>query len=142
MSLAAFFAFIAGAAIGLTMAVAHFRGQESGKAIGIVHGLFTVSGIVLLTVGLATVNADVGWWVLVAFLLTATGGAYLFYRQAKGEPWPGVVIIAHGGLALVSIVLLGLWLATAEPTADEGRDPSVPATTIENEPIPTESLTE
>lgn len=142
MIVVALFTFLAGAAIGLTMAVAHFRGKESGMAIGIAHGLLTVSGIVLLARGLALVDATVGWWLLAAFLLTATGGAYLFYRQAKGEPWPGFVIVAHGGLALLSILLLGVWLVYADPTADEGFDQDVPSQTIENEPVPVEALTE
>lgn len=142
MHLIALFAFLAAATLGATMAVAHFRGKESGKAIGIVHGLFAVSGIVLLARGLALVDATVGWWLVAAFLLTAAGGVYLFYRQAKGEPWPNPVIVAHGGLAVLSIALLVLWAVTAEPTADEGFDQDVPSQTIDNEPIPAESLIE
>lgn len=129
MYVAAFFGFVLGALIGLFMAVLHFRGQESGKALGLGHGVFTVSGIVLLAVGLGMTDAGPGWWIFGGFLLAATAGLYLFSRQARGEPWPGAVIVAHGGFAIVMIVVLGLWLANA--AAEES---------IENEPIPTEVL--
>jgi hypothetical protein len=142
MDVAAFFAFLIGAAFGIFMAVMHWRGKKSGMALGIVHGLWTISGVVLLAVGLAMVDATVGWWILAAFLLTAAGGAYLFSRQVRDEPWPNLAIIAHGGLAIVSIVLLGWWLLAAEPLSDEGLDGGAPAQTTENETIPTEELTE
>ena len=134
MYLASFFAFVIAALFGLTMAVRHFRGQESGKAMGIVHGLWALSGVVLLSVGLATVNADPVWWWLVAgFVVVAAGGVYLFSRQVRGEPWPNLVVVAHGGLALVCIVVLGVFLAVREePAAVDG---SVPAQTTDNEPV-------
>ena len=120
MYVVAFFAFAFGAAIGLTMAVLHARGKKSGKALGIAHGLFTVSGLVLLAVGMWQAEAGPAWWILVAFLVTAAGGAYLFSKQAKDEPWPGAVIVAHGALAVVSLVALGLWLTDVpEPPADD-----------------------
>ncbi|WP_420455093.1 hypothetical protein [Rubrivirga sp.] len=128
------FAFATAAVLGLTMAVLHFRGQKSGKAMGLAHGFFALSGIVLLAVGLATVEAGPGWWILVSFLVVAAGGAYLFSRQLQDEPWPGWVIVAHGGLALATILVLGLWLADRPPPPSE--DGSVPASTTENEPIP------
>lgn len=131
MYVAAFFGFIFGALIGLFMAVLHFRGQRSGKAIGITHGVFTVTSVALLAIGLGTAEVGVGWWILVAFLVVAAGGVYLFSRQLRGEPWPGAVIVAHGGLAIAMIVVLGLWMAQRTPSES-----------IENEPIPVEALAE
>ncbi len=127
------FSFVTAAIMGLTMAVLHFRGVKSGRALGLAHGLFGLSGIALLAVGLASVNAGAGWWIVVSFLVVAAGGAYLFSRQLKDEPWPAAVIVAHGGLAIATIVVLGVWLANRPPTVSE--DGSVPASTIENEPL-------
>lgn len=121
MHLVAFFSFLFAAAIGLTMAVRHFRGQDSGKALGLAHGLFALSGIALLAVGLWQLDAGVGWWMVASFGVVAAGGAYLFSRQVQDEPWPGFVIVAHGGLAIATIVVLGLWLADPpeEPSENE-----------------------
>ena len=133
MYLASLFAFVVAAVFGLTMAVRHFMGKDSGKAMGIVHGLWAVSGIVLLSVGLWQVRAGVWWWLLVSFLVVAAGGVYLFSRQVRGEAWPSPVIVAHGGLAIVSIVLLGVFLAVRdEPAAEDG---DVPAQTTDNDPV-------
>lgn len=129
MYLVAFFALLFAAAIGLTMAVRHARGQTSGKALGLAHGVFAVSGILFLAIGLAQIEAGPGWWMLVSFLVVAAGGAYLFSRQAKGEPWPGLVIVAHGGLALATLVVLGLWVA--DPPEELADDPIDEMTRVE-----------
>ncbi|MGB3545113.1 hypothetical protein [Rubrivirga sp.] len=139
MYLVSLFAFISAALLGTTMAVLHFRGIKSGMALGIAHGLLGLSGIALLTVGLINVDASIGWWILVSFVIVAAGGFYLFSRQIKDEPWPAAVIIAHGGLALVTIVGLGLWIAGGITTMDDGSG-DTPADSIENEPIPVEEL--
>lgn len=102
-----------GAAIGVMMAVLHARGVKSGTLVGILHGVFTVSGVAALVVGLVDVEAGAGWWILVSFLVVASGGAYLLSRQMKDEPWPGAIIAAHGGLALVTLTALGLWTFTS-----------------------------
>lgn len=124
MHLVAFFAFLFGAALGLFMAVLHMRGQPSGKALGIAHGLFGLSGIALLISGLALAEAGPGWWMVAGFLAVAAGGVYLFTRQVRGEPWPGLVIAAHGGLALVMIAVLGFWLANYGGSEDAPAPPA------------------
>ena len=88
MHLAALIAFGIGAIFGLSMAVNHFRGVESGMAIGIVHGLFAASGLVMLFVGLRYAPALDAWPAFWAFVVTAAGGAFLFYRQITGKKWP------------------------------------------------------
>ena len=118
-----------GAAIGVGMAVVHGRGGVSGSLVGVLHGVFVVLGLAALVYGLVDVGAGAGWWILASFLVAATGGAYLFSRQRKGEPWPGLVIAAHGGLALVTLVGLGLWVFT-------GVGGSVQAADVERSDVP------
>ena len=138
MYLVAFISFIFAALLGLTMAVMHFRGVESGKALGLAHGFFALSGVALLASGLFRLNASGAWWIVATFGVVALGGAYLFSRQVQDKPWPAAVIIAHGGLAIVTIVWLGVWMGTREePRATDG---SVPSQTTENEAIPVEEL--
>ena len=114
MSFISFFSLAWGAAIGLTMAVLHFRGVKSGMALGIAHGLFTLGGIALLVVGLQNVETGPGWWIVLGFVVVALGGAYLFYRQTQREPWPALVIVAHGAGALLMLAVLGMWLLSLD----------------------------
>lgn len=120
MYVAALLAFVAAAVLGATMAVAHFRRVDPGKALGLGHGLLAVSGIVLLASGLYRVAAlGEAWWLLAAFVATALGGSYLFLRQLQGKPWPSAVVLAHGGAALASIVLLAVWIFGRAPEIED-----------------------
>ena len=110
-----------GATIGLMMAAYHFRGIKSGKGVGLLHGAFTVSGLTMLVIAAARLGR--GWGLVAGFLVVAAGGAYLYYRQSKDEPWPALVIVAHGGLAIVMLVTLGLWLGGV---VGEPGDPVLP----------------
>ena len=112
-----------GALIGLAMAAYHFRGVKSGKGVGVLHGAFTLSGLTMLIIAASQLGR--GWALVLGFVAVAAGGAYLFYRQTKDEPWPALVIIAHGGLAIVMLVTLGLWLGGV--VGEEG-DPVLPET--------------
>lgn len=103
--------FTLGALVGLTMAVAHFRGKVSPVGWGWLHGAFVLGGLVMLFLLLTGMeDPGNGWLVFGLFVLAALGGAFLFYRQQRGEPWPNLVIVAHGSIALLAIVLLYLWL--------------------------------
>ena len=135
MQIAAIFSFIIGAIIGLVMAYNHFVSKvSSGKAIGLVHGLFTVSGLVLLGVGLLYAP-DLGawptggaWLAFWAFVVTALGGLFLFYRQMAGERWPGAVILIHGGAAIASIALLIVLLLGNNGASRDAEPGIVPVT--------------
>lgn len=111
MAAAAFFAFLFGALLGLTMAALHFRGHEPGRALGIGHGLLQASGTALLIAGLA-MSEDPGWgWGLLALIaVAAAGGLALFVRQGQKKPWPGALVLAHGTLGVLTVVLVGVWV--------------------------------
>ncbi len=128
MHIAALITFAFGAVFGIGMAINHFRGTESGKAMGIVHGLFTVSGIVMLGTGLLYAPALDAWPAFWAFLATATGGLFLFYRQSTGKTWPGLVVVAHGAAAIASIAFL-VFLLWGDNGASRQSEPGVPAVT-------------
>lgn len=132
MATVSLFAFILAALLGLTMAVLHFRGIKSGKALGIAHGLVALSAVALLATGLVLYGAGPAWWILGSFGVVALGGAYLFSRQVRDEPWPALVIVAHGGLAVVTIVALALWLGNR----DEPRDTPTPGASASAETRP------
>ena len=130
MAAVSLFAFIFAAILGLTMAWLHFKGVKSGKAMGLAHGTFALSGIALLVTGLVMREASLAWWIVGSFGVVAAGGAYLFSRQIRDEPWPGLVIVAHGGLALVTIVALAVWLGKRETPPDEADLETASATEV------------
>jgi hypothetical protein len=113
MAAVAFIAFLCAASVGLFMAWNHKQGRTSPAWWGAIHGVFVLVGFLAL-IGEVFVTPEegrfAGWHLLVLFLLTASGGAYLLSRQLKDEPWPGLVLVAHGGAALASIVALGIWM--------------------------------
>ena len=133
MAAVSLFAFVLAALLGLTMAWMHFQGKKSGMAIGIAHGLAALSGVALLATGLVMREAGPAWWILASFGVVAAGGAYLFSRQVRDEPWPAAVIVAHGGLALITIVALAVWIGTRERPPDD--NPQT-ASTAEVAPAP------
>jgi hypothetical protein len=129
MQIVSVLALIFGALIGLYMAVSHFRGEESPTIMGIVHGLFTVSGIVLLVAALVYAPALDAWPAVWALGATAAGGLFLFYRQQTGKKWPSAVVLAHGGAAIASIAFLISLLMANGTGATREAQPGVPAVT-------------
>lgn len=122
------FVFVAAALIGLAMALNHFRGKTSPAAMGWLHGVFVIAAMILFLSMLLGGNADraadvgagaaetvardiqAGWGIFGLFGIAALGGLYMFFRQKRDEPWPALVILAHGGVAVGAIVLLLGWL--------------------------------
>lgn len=129
MHIAAVIALILGALLGLAMAAAHFRGKESPTVMGLVHGAFTVSGIVLLVAGLLYAPNLDAWPAVWALLATAAGGLFLFYRQQTGKTWPSAVVLVHGGAAIASIAFLISLLMANGNGASRQAEPGVPAVT-------------
>ena len=111
MAAVAFIAFLCAAAIGLFMAWNHSQGRTSLAWWGALHGVFVLVGfLTLIGTVFLTSSGGSGWYLLVLFLAVASGGAYLLARQMQEKAWPGLVLIAHGGAALASIVALGIWM--------------------------------
>ena len=136
MQIVAVFSFITGAILGLVMAYNHFTGKETGKAFGLGHGVFTVSGIVMLGVALLYSEGGLGappfggaWLAFWAFVITATGGIYLISRQMTGKKWPSSVVLIHGGAALASIALLIVLLMSVGNGSSRDAEPGIPAVT-------------
>src|SRR6056297_523817 len=69
------FVFAFAAVFGIGMAVAHFRGKTTPQAIGVLHGVFALSGIAILLFILLDAEASVGngWLILGLFGLAALG---------------------------------------------------------------------
>jgi hypothetical protein len=100
--------FAVAAVAGLTMAVAHFRGQTPPKlALALLHGLFAASGLVVLLLGLIRIGAGgTPAYALGLFLVAALGGFTLLSYHLRGRPLPNGLVVGHALLAVAGFVTL------------------------------------
>ncbi|MGH8397898.1 MAG: hypothetical protein ACRETA_06605 [Gammaproteobacteria bacterium] len=92
---------------GMALATLAMRGRHMPLAVSSLHGLAGIIAIVLLVIHdlhfphNLTMNAAT-----VLLILTATGGLLLFGFRAGRQPLPGLVVVLHGGFAVVALVLM------------------------------------
>lgn len=105
--------FAISAVVGATMAMRHFRNEAVPTVpLPITHLVLNVIAIVLVIVGLNSIHFEdtTGVAALVLLVLTALGGLYLLSRRAQNLPIPRNVIRIHVFLAVVSVVVLLVFL--------------------------------
>jgi hypothetical protein len=96
------------AAIGLTMAVQHFRGRTPPRALtAIIHGSLAVGGAVLVLLG----AHDLGYktmhtWAVVLFGVAALGGLFLAGQHMSQVRLSNGVIVIHAIVAVVAFLIL------------------------------------
>jgi glucose uptake protein GlcU len=100
--------FAVAAAIGLFMAVQHFRGRTPPPAgLAILHGLLAVSGVVALLLGVRDIGTGTAHtWALGLFVVAALGGLYLVSHHMRQKPLPNGVVIIHALVAVVAFLIL------------------------------------
>lgn len=92
---------------GVTLVTMKFSGKDLPWSLIIGHGLFAAAGLVALMAYViqnpapALVNTA-----LVLFLLAAVGGFILFSFQVRKKALPNALILIHGGVAVISFLLL------------------------------------
>ena len=100
--------FAVAALLGLTMAVAVFKGRFPPVSSAVIHGLFAATGLVLLIIAVyAHGVTGAAKWALGFFLLAALGGFALalgFHARKKNLP-PGLVA-GHAVIAVIGFLLL------------------------------------
>jgi len=87
------------------------RKKSTPKGVTMIHGLFAVTALLLLIIYCLDTQAG-PWESLVVFLVAATGGIIMVYRDLTGKPIPAWLGIAHGIIAIVGFVLL-IWFVCA-----------------------------
>jgi len=100
--------FAVAAVIGLTMALAVFKGQFPKVPSAILHGLFAATGLVLLIVAVF-VHGATGpvQWAFWLFLLAALGGFFIaFGFHAKKKTLPPGIVAVHATVAVVGFLIL------------------------------------
>lgn len=99
--------FAAAAALGAAMAVRFFTHMGIQLPLAVVHGVFAAAGLALLAAG----GLQAAWpgrtgLALGLFALTAAGGFILFARFLLKRPMIPALLVAHGGAAVVSFLIL------------------------------------
>jgi hypothetical protein len=92
---------------GLTMLALRLRGQRPPMPLAILHGVGAATGLACLAIvvvrspghGLAT-------YALVGFGAAVVGGLTLFSMHLRGKAHPVPLIVAHGSIAIISLVAL------------------------------------
>lgn len=100
--------FAVAALVGLTMAIAVFKGRFPPVSSAVIHGLLAATGLVLLIIAVG-VHGVTGApkWALGFFLVAALGGfvlAFGFHARKKNLP-PGFVA-GHAVIAVIGFLLL------------------------------------
>lgn len=105
---------------GMALAGQRLSGQPLPPTwLAIVHGLVAATGLVVLIVAVSGTGAS-PWaaYALVGFVVAALGGFALFLGfHLRGKALPIPMVVIHGGVAVVSFVLLVLAImgTTAAP---------------------------
>ncbi|MRR17118.1 MAG: hypothetical protein EG826_11740 [Deltaproteobacteria bacterium] len=92
---------------GMALVTMKFSGKDLPWVLIIGHGLFAAAGLVALIANV-TQNPTVALanTALVLFLIAAVGGFVLFSFQVRKKALPNALILIHGGVAVVSFLLL------------------------------------
>ena len=93
------------AILGMYLLSLILRTKSTPKGITIVHGLLAATALVLLIV--YCVGHKPGPWIsLIVFIVAASGGFILNYRDITGKSVPKWLGIVHGLIAIVGFALL------------------------------------
>jgi hypothetical protein len=100
--------FALAAIIGLTMAIAAFRGRFPPVPSAVLHGLLAASAIVLLLIAVLSQGfAGPAAWALVLLLIAALGGLTLALGfHARSKPLPKGMVAGHALIAVIGLLLL------------------------------------
>jgi hypothetical protein len=100
--------FAIAALVGAAMAVMHSLGKTPPPvALAVLHGVFAVSGLVALLLGVWPQFSGRAVWALGIFVLAALGGFTLALGfHWRGKPLPSSLVAGHGALALIAFLIL------------------------------------
>jgi hypothetical protein len=96
-----------GAAIGLYMAVQHFRGRTPPRGmVAATHGLLAVSGVIVLLIASRESGLrGAGPWALWLFGIAALGGLYLATQHMDQKRLSSGIIVVHAVIAVAAFLI-------------------------------------
>jgi hypothetical protein len=97
--------FALGAIVGMYLLTLVLQSKETPKAAVFVHGLFVVVALIMLIVYI-TKNTPSPIESLVLFIIAATGGLVMVFRDFTGKPIPKWLAVVHGLAAVAGFTFL------------------------------------
>jgi hypothetical protein len=101
--------FACAAVLGLYLLSFVLTNKETPKGVAITHGFFAVTGITILVIYpfLYTPSPITS---LVLFMVAASGGLLLIYRDLMGMGIPKWMALGHGLIAVIAFVTLAFFI--------------------------------
>jgi hypothetical protein len=96
------------AILGIYLLSLVLRDKQTPKAVAVVHGLFAITGLLLL-ITYSTGNEQSPTVSIVVFVIAALGGLVLFYKDVNGNPIPKWLGMVHGLTAVMGFAFLILF---------------------------------
>src|SRR5437868_3964295 len=93
------------ALLGFYLLMYVLQNKETPKAIAFIHGPLAVVGLILLLL-YAAFNTPSPFISIVFFIIAASGGLILIYRDLTAKSLPKVLAIGHGLIALAAFGFL------------------------------------
>lgn len=93
------------AIIGMYLLSLVLRSKTTPTGIAVLHGLLAVTAVILLIVYCVR-NTTGPRESIIVFLIAATGGIIMGYRDITGKSVPKWLAIVHGLIAIVGFILL------------------------------------
>ena len=86
--------------------------KQTPKVVVAIHGLFALTGIVLLILypffyKPAPITS------LVLFILAALGGVMMVFRDVTGKGFPKWMALGHGATAIIALILLAVFAVSS-----------------------------
>ena len=103
------------AILGIYLLSLVLRDKQTPKTAAIIHGLFAVTGLILL-ISYSRGNEQSPMVSIVVFVIAALGGLTLAYKDMTGKQIPKWLAITHGLTAVIGFAFLVLFACLQQPT--------------------------
>ena len=116
MLILAIILFAVGAIFGLIILTSFLKGGATPKGAVVVHGILVVIALILVIVFTVS-HQPAPITALILFIITGLGGITLFAIDMSKKPLPKFLAFLHPILAVISLILLIIWVASPHGVA-------------------------
>ena len=98
--------FALAAILGITVALAIFKKQETSKPVALTHGACAALGLIILILSVVNHPHALLITAVVLLVIAAIGGAVLFGNDLRKKAGPVVLVVIHALAAITAVVLV------------------------------------